>query len=144
MTRSLLQLVAIAAAHAELESGKDIEALLATMEGEPVYDFYPVGKRFRGMANTRRYYRHFFDELQPRIVAFTFVSEAIGEAGAFMEYIVRVRHADNEDLVDHRVLGILTFGEQALTGERLYADERFFRMLTGPLWDELETITPEG
>ena len=68
-------------AHAELESGHDLEALMGTMEGEPIYDLYPVGKRFQGMENTRRYYRHFFAEVQKGIRGFTPRSEAIGDQG---------------------------------------------------------------
>ena len=49
MRASLSKLISVGVAHAELESGHDLEALMGTMEGEPIYDLYPVGKRFQGM-----------------------------------------------------------------------------------------------
>jgi hypothetical protein len=38
------------------------------------------------------------------------------------------------------VLGILYARGDKLGGERVYASERFVRLLTGPLFDELEPI----
>lgn len=32
---------------------------MATMEGEPVYELYPLAKSFTGMDMTRRFYTHF-------------------------------------------------------------------------------------
>jgi len=57
--KSILHLISAAHRHAATEADGDLDGILATPEGEPVYEFYPLGRRFRGMANTRRYYEHF-------------------------------------------------------------------------------------
>ena len=46
----------------------------------------------------------------------------------------RVRHFRN--------LTVLPYGEGGITGERMYAEDEFFRCLFGPVLDELETISP--
>lgn len=140
MKAPLSKLVSIGVAHAEIESTQDLEALLATMEGEPVYEFYPLGKRFCGMDKVRRYYTHFMADVQKRMVGFQQVSEAIGNEGLVQEYAVTVLHAGDTEPTTHRIMAILTFGEQGLSGERMYCDDKFFRTLVGPLWDELEPI----
>ncbi|WP_157218135.1 nuclear transport factor 2 family protein [Flavisphingomonas formosensis] len=141
MKQSLLALSCVAYRHAETEGAGDLDAILATMEDEPVYDFYPVARRFRGMDRTRRYYRHFIADVRPRIAGFEQHSEWIGPDGAVQEYSVTVIDPEADGGTrTYRILGILTFGDVLLSGERLYADEAFFRILIGPLWDELEPI----
>ncbi len=140
MKASVAKLVSIGVAHAELEATQDLEGLLATMEGEPVYEFHPLGKQFRGMANTRRYYEHFMAYVQPRIRGSAMISECIGPAGVVQEYTVTAHHDGDAEPTAHRIMAILTFGENALSGERMYSDEKFFRLLAGPLWDELEPV----
>ena len=39
---------------------------------------------------------------------------------------------------DFRIVGLLKFGDIALTGERLYADTELLRILFAPVWSELE------
>jgi len=141
MQQSLKALAEVARRHAEVEGAGDLDAILATMEGEPVYDFHPVGRRFTGMARTRRYYAYFIEHVRPRIAGFEQHSEWLGPDGLVQEYSVSIMPEDMAGTpVTHRVLGILTFGSERLSGERLYSDDAFFRFLIGPLWDELEPI----
>jgi hypothetical protein len=144
MTAPLQSLLAIAQRHAEAEGGQDVEAILSTMEGEPVYEFHPLGKRFTGMANTRRFYRHFIDAVQPRMIGSTLISEASGPYGVTQEYDVELTLIGESAPSRHRIMAILVFGERALSGERMYAGERLFRTLAGPLWDELEPIPADA
>ena len=141
MVRSITGLIVAAYNHAVAEAAGDIDAIMATMEGEPVYDFYPIARRFSGWERTRRYYDHFVAHVMQRITGYELHHEWVGEGGVIQEYSVMVApETGGGDPVCHRVLGILTFGEDRLSGERLYADEAFFRMLLGPIWDELEPI----
>ncbi len=140
MTLPLSKLVAIGAAHAELEATQDLEGLLATMEGEPVYEFHPLGRCFRGMARTRRYYEHFMANVQPTMRGYRQRSEGIGSEGLVQEYAVTVAHPGEAETTTHSVMAILTFGKEGLSGERIYSDEKFLRLLAGPLWAELEPI----
>lgn len=142
MTASLPSLLAVAHRHAETEGGQDLEAILATMEGEPVYEFHPLGKRFTGMDNTRRFYRHFIDSVQPRMIGSWLVSEATGPYGVTQEYDIELTLLGESAPSRHRIMAILVFGEAALSGERMYAGEPLFRTLAGPLWDALEPIPP--
>jgi hypothetical protein len=129
----------LAHAHAAAEGAGDLAGTLATLEPVPVYTFYPAGVGFTGMDRTRRYYEHYFSNVASRIAGYTMHGEFESEAGLAQEYTVVVRHGDART-VEHRILGILTFGRTALSGERLYASDEFFRSLIGPLWDELERI----
>jgi hypothetical protein len=138
--RSLLPLIVAATRHAELEGVGDLEGLMATMEGEPIYDFYPLGKRFQGMANTRRYYAHFIANMLPMIVGFTQHTEWIGEGGVIQEYTIRVQHPGEDTPTAHRIVSALTFGAERLSGERMYSDNKLFKAMAGPLWDELTPI----
>lgn len=132
-------MIELAHRHAQAEAEGDLEGTLATLEPEPVYCFFPAGRRFTGMASTRRFYRHFFAEVQPRIESYALHGEWTGAEGVAQEYSLVMR-GDDSARTTHRILGILTFGRTALSGERLYASDELLRLLVGPLWDELERI----
>ena len=140
MTKSLLQLVMAAARHVATETNGDLEGILATLEGEPVYDFYPVGRRLSGMNNTRRYYEHFVANAMPRIVDVEQHGEWIGDVGVVQEFTLSLEHPHAGETTSHRIIAILTFGEERLSGERMYSDEFLFRALLGPLWDAMAEI----
>lgn len=130
------QLLAVAHRHSAAEAEADLEGTLSTLEGEPVYELYPVGLQLRGMDRTRRYYEYFFAQVLPRTLGYSLRTEWVNALGLLEEYDITCRIDDREETF--RVLSILKFGEHALSGERLYADERFLRFLFGPLWQELE------
>lgn len=134
------ELIEVAHRHAAAEAAADIEGTMATLEGEPVYELYPVGRQLRGMETVRRYYEHFFANVLPHTLGYALRSAWVNEVGLTEEYDIDCRI----DGVEHtfRVLSILKFGTHALSGERLYADEKFFRFLFGPLWDETEPLLP--
>lgn len=140
MSQSLIQLIAIAHQHALTEGGQDVDAIMATMEGEPVYELYPIGMRFSGMANTRRYYEHFVSDVQKRICGMTAISQSFGSEGVVQEYTLSIITEGATTPTLHRVMAILTFGASGINGERIYSDEKFLRTLVGPLWSKLEPI----
>ncbi|WP_176593636.1 hypothetical protein [Sphingobium sp. EM0848] len=140
MSRSLINLISVAHRHALTEGAQDVDAIMATMEGEPVYELYPVGKRFSGMANTRRYYEHFVAHVQQRMRGAAPVSQSFGPDGVVEEYTISILLDGATEPSMHRIMAILTFGEEGLSGERIYSDEAFLRTLLGPLWAELEPI----
>lgn len=138
--KSLTQLIAAAHEHARTEGEGDLEGVMATMEGEPVYEYFPIGRRFRGMANTRRYYEHFVADFRHRILGHTLHSESMGPDGVVQEYTINLTLPGKARPSSHRIMAILTFGERGITGERMYADDLLFRAMLGPLWDEMEPI----
>lgn len=131
------QRIALAHRHAQAESDADVEGTLATMEPDPAYYFFPAGRKFTGMANTRRFYEGFVSHFKPRIRDVVFHGEAISETGAFQEYTLALE-CDDGIVRQYRILGILVFGDNAIAGERMYADDALFRLLAGPMWEELE------
>lgn len=136
------KLLEIAYRHTVAEANRDYEDTLATLDEDPVYELFPVGLRMRGMDAARRYYRHFFDNVAPCFEQDGMVvhGEWPGETGIAIEYTVVYRYPDGRRK-PFRILGILTYGETALSGERVYADEELLRIMFAPLWDEMEPIT---
>ena len=137
MSRNIVELEGVAHRHAAAEAAGDLAATLATLEPEPVYELYPVGLRMAGLSLARRYYEHFFARVVPRIAGHEMLGEWVNELGVLQEYRVSVRY-DDGSLRDFRIVGLLKFGETALTGERLYAATEFLRILFEPIWDALE------
>ena len=135
------RLIDVAHAHLVAEGACDFDATLATFEGEPVYELLPVGRRMRGMAAISRYYRHFFAEVVPRFVTDRIVVNGswLGETGFVIESNIVYRHDDDRE-EPFSILGILKFGERALVGERIYADETFLRIMFAGVWNEMEPM----
>ena len=113
---------------------------MQTMEGEPVYDFYPMGKRFIGMAETRRYYEFFFADFAKRIVDAKHISQTIGQDGLINEFDLWVLHPGDDAPTKHRIMTMLAFGKKGLSGERMFSDDRLFRTMLGPQWDTVQPI----
>ncbi|TMA33261.1 MAG: hypothetical protein E6J87_10565 [Deltaproteobacteria bacterium] len=146
------KMAALGALHAELEGRGELEPLLATLAPDPVYEFHPIGRRMSGDDRVRRFYTYFFDHFVRLRESYALVAEWVTESSVAQEYdiVLRVDGA----VEPFRVLGILyasgdsksraASGTRAkaikLGGERVYASERFIRLLTGPIFDELEPI----
>ena len=129
------QLIEIARAHATAEGAGDMAATLATLEADPRYELHPVGLAFRGMAQARLFYTHFFTSFKPRIAGYTLLREWVDDEGVGQEYSIDLRQPDGR-IESHRVTGILTFGERALSGERVFADESLLRAMFGPAYEQ--------
>jgi hypothetical protein len=89
----------------------------------------------------RRYYTHFFGEFLPRSVGFAIRSEWRTPEGLGQEYTMRVRVPDG-GVRRFDVIGMLLFGTDALSGERIYADEDLLRLMLGPVFAETEPLEP--
>lgn len=126
--------------HAELESGdaSALDALLETLVDDPVYEFHPCRRVLRGAPLARRYYAYFFEHFQPLRAGFRFVGEWASPESLAQEYDVDLEIDGRVETF--RVLGILVRGDHRLAGERIYASDRFFRLLMGELFDELPEL----
>ena len=135
-------LIAVAKRHAQAEAEGDLATTLATLEDAPVYELATVGISFRGMAAARTYYEHFFGTFQPWIAGFELVNQWTTEEGVGEEYWLDIARpgAAREQ---HRIIGILVFGETRLAGERLYASERLLRVMLGPAYEVAAQQTAE-
>jgi hypothetical protein len=133
------ELVAIALAHARSETGHDIELTLSTLEADPVYELQPVGRVLRGMAGARRYYEHFFARFRPLVRGFELRNEWVTDEGVGQEYVITLATPERGE-ERHAVIGILTFGRDALSGERVYASERLLQLMFGPAYELAEPL----
>ncbi len=133
-------LVALALAHASAEEGDDPGPVLDTLEDDCVYELQPVGLLLKGIGHARRYYEHFFSTFRPLVAGFTLRSEWSDEHGVGQEYTVWTRTGPEGALERHEVIGIITFGHERLSGERVYASERLLRLMFGPAYQEASPI----
>jgi hypothetical protein len=86
----------------------------------------------------RRFYTRFFEQFVLLRESYSLLTEWVSETSVAQEYEIALRV---DGAVEHfRVLGILYVRGDKLGGERVYASERFIRLLTGPLFEELESI----
>jgi len=126
--------IALARAHAAAERNGDLAGTLATLEDDPLYELFPIGRTFRGMAATRVYYDHFFSTFRAIARGSELHAEWVSDRGVAQEYTLRIRPPDGGD-ERHRVVAIFTFGTTALAGERVHGSERLLRLLFGPAFD---------
>jgi hypothetical protein len=111
-----------------------MEATLATLEDPPVYEFQPFRLGLSGMDAVRRCYEHFFSDFLPLGGEAELKGEWVSAEGLGQEYVIDLRMPDGS-VERHNVIGILLFGQDRLTGERIYASERLFRLMYGPGFD---------
>ena len=132
-------MAALGTLHAELEASKDqLEPLLATLAPDPIYEFHPIRRCLRGDERVRRFYTHFFDHFVRLRESYSLLEEWVSERSVAQEYEIELRV---DGAVEHvRVVGVLYARGELLGGERVYASDRFIRLLTGPMFDELEPI----
>jgi hypothetical protein len=91
------------------------------------------------MPAARRYYEHFFARFRPLVRSFTLRDEWVTDGGMGQEYVITLVTPERGE-ESHHVIGILTFGQEALSGERVYASERLLRLMFGPAWELTEPL----
>lgn len=133
------RMLALGRLHARLEEERDLDAVMATLVAEPVYEFHPLGMKLRGGERTRRYYWQFFDDFMQRIEGHRLLDEWVNERSVVQEYDITLRVDGVAET--HRVVGVLFAEGELLGGERIYGGERVLRLMIGSLFDELEPIT---
>jgi hypothetical protein len=138
------ELIAHALAHARAEGVGDVDTVFATLEAEPVYELQPVGLVFRGMEAVRKYYDHFFSTFQACVAGAELRGESVSDDGVVQEYTIWTRTGPGGALERHEVVGILTFGTERLSGERVYGSERLLRLMFGPVYEDCTSIEVGG
>lgn len=132
------RMAALGARHSEAEGVGDLATLLDTLVDEPVYEFHPVGLCMSGGDCVRRFYEQFIERFLPLRAGYSMLGEWVSATSVAQEYDVSLRVDGVAE--SHRVLGILYADGDRLGGERVYASERFIRLMTGPIFDELVAI----
>jgi hypothetical protein len=132
-------MIAVAHAHAAAEAAGDIDATMATLDDDPLYELLPMGVAMRGSQAAREYYEHFFANCMPKVTGYQLRSEWVTDEGVGQEYQMTVDNGAGPQRFD--IIGILTFGTNGrLSGERIYASDELLRILFGPLLDRLEKL----
>jgi len=142
MRKNQAQLIAMSKQHSASEAVLDVEATLATMEAPYFYEIWPAGLRMEGLENARRYYTYHFETLRPRMLAMDRLGDWEGDDGVVIERYVHVKMEDGT-IEKFRVIAVQAFGENKIAGERMYASERFLRLIFGPMLDtEFKPVVP--
>ena len=126
--------------HAELEARGDLDGLMETLIEDPHYEFHPLGLCMRGGDRVRRYYAQFIERFLPMTVGYELLEEWVNESSVSQEYAIHLQ-VDGK-IESHRVIGVLYADGERLGGERIYASERFVRLMAGEIFDELEPLGP--
>ena len=132
--------------HATAEAEGDLEATMATLVDEPVYEFWPMGKKMVGTDAVLRYYEHLVSDFMPSQIGYRMIAETVSAEALSQEYVIEL-HGEDGQPETHRVLGVLfaaSDGSGLMGGERIWGSEACLRELVGPLFDELEPIRPDG
>jgi hypothetical protein len=112
------------AAHLDGETRKDVESVLATFSGEPVYDLVPIGKIIRGREDVRRFLQTFFDSMGPN----THLADRFyhtDEATIVEVLTIFPDGFDGEQKginLEIRSVGVFPFDGDQLLVEKLYSD----------------------
>ena len=128
--------------HATAEAEGDLEATMATLVDEPVYEFWPMGKRMVGTDAVLRYYEHLVSDFMPAQIGYEMIAETVSADALSQEYVIEL-HGEDGKPETHRVLGVLyaaNDGSGLMGGERIWGSDAFLWRMIGPIWDELESI----
>jgi hypothetical protein len=112
------------AAHLDGETRKDVESVLATFSGVPVYDLVTVGTVISGRDEVRQVLQLFFDSMGPN----THLAEAFYHSPDATVVEVLTIFPDGFDgeqtgqNLEVRTVGIFPFDGDQMLAEKLYAD----------------------
>ena len=129
--------------HATAEAEGDLDETMATLVDEPVYEFWPMGKRMVGTDAVLRYYEHLVSDFMPAQIGYEMIAETVSPEALSQEYVIRLKGENGGEPQSFRVLGILFAaddGSGLMGGERIWGSDAFLRRMIGPIWDELESI----
>jgi hypothetical protein len=129
--------------HAEAELRFDLDAVMATVDDEPEYEWQPAGLGLRGRADCERMYAAFLPRWQELAATadlrFEVRTEFWSDVGRIREQVAYVTNADGgTDRYDFVV--VVLFGRNGVLGERTYSSEAFARLSLGDYYDELQPI----
>lgn len=132
--------LAAARAHAAAEAANDMDATLATLVDDPVFEFHPLGLTLQGGELIETFYRTQYGKFSARVTNFAVHGEWANENTAIQEYSVWVTE-DDGSTSEYRVISMSPVEESGkMGGERLYCAEGFVRALLGDLFELCERV----
>jgi hypothetical protein len=130
-------------AHSEAELTYDLDAVMATVDVDPAYEWQPAGVELRGRDAVRAMYETFLprwkDLTETRSLRIEVRSEWWSDVGRIREHIGYIRTESGAiERMDFVV--VVLFGEGGVKGERTYASDAVHRLNLGPFFDLLQPI----
>ncbi len=132
-------LLALATRRFKAVESANVDESMSVLIDDPVFDLFPIGLRLSGQENVRNYYSYFFDhakhDFHSKPIDVFYADAAIG-------FELDITHAPSVgEPVIYRLFAIMPVEGDRFTGERLFGDERLFRlMFGGPTWSRLTAI----
>ena len=130
--------------HTAAELTFDVDAVMATVDDDPHFEWQPMGLHLRGRDECRRMYATFlprWDELvRTRELRFEMRTEFWSDVGRSREQVAFVRN-DNGRIDRHDFVVVVLFGRNGVKGERTYCSAAFARLTLGDYYDSLGAAT---
>ena len=133
MPISILDFADLARRHVQAERDMDMDALMATLDPVPHYEFHPLGFKLSGAANVRDMYQQFLTRRRDMASAGLeqYVrTQMLTESGFIEEYGGTWTNPDGSTEMEGLV-SLMAVGKGRIEGERVYTSERMLRMLWG-------------
>jgi hypothetical protein len=130
-------------AHAEAELSFDLDAVMATVDDEPEYEWQPAGLGLRGRDACARMYASFLPRwknlAETAGLRFEVRTEWWNDDGRIREQVAFVRNAAG-GIDRHDFVVVVLFGAAGVKGERMFSSPEFARLLCGDYYDELRPV----
>ena len=110
-----------ARAHAYAEAIGDMDATLATLGPDPVFEFFPARLTLKGWDTIEKFYREQYATFSARVVDAEVFGEWANDNTAIQEYSVTVKNTDDDDRV-RLVVGKRECGKSQQNGSRKEGD----------------------
>lgn len=135
------RMVELADEHVRTETRGELEACLETIEEDCVYELHPMGVVVRGRDAMRKAYGNLQQVFQPSVIKTELRARWTADDHIGQEYRITLPDATGT-VRTFSVVGLLMFGDELLSGERIYAHDDFHRLCYGPVVDECESSEP--
>ena len=128
---------------AAVQSG-DVDAVMAALVDDPVFDLWPIGLRLQGRANVRRYYERFLSDAMPPSTG-RLVGTYVGTDEVAYEFAITTLDGEGGPVESFRILAVQPVVGDRVAGERLFGSDRYMRLIVGDeLWPLLEPVPEDA
>jgi hypothetical protein len=128
--------------HSAAELRFDVDAVMATVDDDPEYEWQPMGLTLRGRDECRRMYAAFLarweDLIRTRDLRVEVRSESWSEIGRVREQVAFVVN-DSGGVDRHDFVVVVLFGRRGIKGERTYSSPAFAELVLGSYYDRLRS-----
>jgi hypothetical protein len=115
------RMLALMEQHARHEYASDIEATMATVSDNPVWEFHPLGLRAEGRDAVRAVYELEFAHIFPNTIGSTLRLGCFTERGLLRELSLRLRAPDGSEVTGLAVIAMEFESNGLICAERAYA-----------------------